>query len=486
MSHRIRIVWACCLLLTAARLTAVELETLERYILSEDRAAALELFVLGSDEWYYHKALLLQQAGELDPVDALIDEWRRTDRQSGPRRIIEHRQAFLRAGNDPAGIDRHLQQFVHLPDDPRARSAREAALPAALEQQWTPPGERLRTALERRNSVPAAGLRRAIRQRLVPDAVLYEHAARDPQRWPRLVDLLGGRNPMESAWQALAPFCTIEELERLRAGDRRVALQVDELLIEKHLALAGDWADLADEQRLELLRAIAPLAEQRPEARLQVAHHRLATLHALGRVQAADILAYLREPRPVPRLRPVDRRRDRVGFPWNACPLPPITGDAELVEAVLDHAFRDDRLRPEQVGTLIGAEYARQLHAEAKATSGQGAAAAWARVLGEEAWQELRERRELAWQPGLPRHLPPGEPPELRLVTKHPGMLELRVFRLDTEQVRRSHGAGLPTEIDLDGLVPTARRQLQAPGDPMLRKGLAVPVPEVDGRGLWV
>ena len=48
---------------------------LELFALAQERAKALEQFIPGTEDYYFHACLLHEQNGNLKEVAALLDQW---------------------------------------------------------------------------------------------------------------------------------------------------------------------------------------------------------------------------------------------------------------------------------------------------------------------------------------------------------------------------------------------------------------------------
>src|SRR5689334_5396213 len=83
----------------------MDLEQLEAFALG-DREAALAQLVPGTEDHDYHRALLLQERGQLADVDALLAEWTTRHGYSDRRSRIERRQVLYRLGTlDQAALN---------------------------------------------------------------------------------------------------------------------------------------------------------------------------------------------------------------------------------------------------------------------------------------------------------------------------------------------------------------------------------------------
>ena len=127
-----------CLLVLLPALSpqGADLDFLEAFSLGEDRAAALERLIPGTQEHFYYSCLERQGAGQLEEVEALLESWIARHGKSGLTRQIEDRQALLRYGEDPQATWAHLQERLGLRFDHQRQLPGESSdLPTRLDDQ---------------------------------------------------------------------------------------------------------------------------------------------------------------------------------------------------------------------------------------------------------------------------------------------------------------------------------------------------------------
>ena len=135
MKHPLRSVALALLLVPAAsgqRGQTIGFE--ETFALADDRGAVLQQLVPGSQEHFFYTCLHLQQIGDLDGAEAMIERW--SEGGGSPAlRQIEARQALLRASTDPERTYAFLEKELGLRFDDR-RDSPEAvtSLPSSFDQ----------------------------------------------------------------------------------------------------------------------------------------------------------------------------------------------------------------------------------------------------------------------------------------------------------------------------------------------------------------
>ena len=112
---RIRVaVWVSAVLGTAA--IAQEIGYVERFSLAQDREAALQELVPGTDDDYFYRALHAQNSGERDRFKEIMARWQR-DRDGElvrPARELRDRQALLDYEREPQATLDYLRRELGL------------------------------------------------------------------------------------------------------------------------------------------------------------------------------------------------------------------------------------------------------------------------------------------------------------------------------------------------------------------------------------
>ncbi len=96
--------------LSARLASAVELDWLERYALSQDRESILRELIPGTEDYFRFHTLHYQTTGRLDAAEAMLDRWsREIGNNSTVINAFRDRQMLLTYTNNP---DRTFQYCV--------------------------------------------------------------------------------------------------------------------------------------------------------------------------------------------------------------------------------------------------------------------------------------------------------------------------------------------------------------------------------------
>ena len=92
----------------------MEIGFLEDFALADDRGAALEQLIPGTEDHYFYGCLHLQQTGRLDEVPELMAVWLQRHGHTSRYAEVMHRQALLLHPRDPAAAYEHLRYHLGL------------------------------------------------------------------------------------------------------------------------------------------------------------------------------------------------------------------------------------------------------------------------------------------------------------------------------------------------------------------------------------
>lgn len=120
--------------LSSAAAAPNEIGFVEKFVLADDREAALADLVPGTEEYYYFHALHYQHTAQDKNLESLLTSWRERTRHSDLRTTIEHRRALLDYEKDPVGTINYLKNqltltFNHSKEIPE----KERQLPSELD-----------------------------------------------------------------------------------------------------------------------------------------------------------------------------------------------------------------------------------------------------------------------------------------------------------------------------------------------------------------
>ncbi|MGN6546639.1 MAG: hypothetical protein ACTHK7_16410, partial [Aureliella sp.] len=165
--------------------------------------------------------------------------------------------------------------------------------------------------------------------------------------------------------------------------------------------------------------------------------------------------------------------------------LPPVGDDSALVRRYLEHFFQaDDKL--DDFAKYLGREYLTRVLAETKILYGAEDPAAWYAKLSPAEQKALRERVELRFAPQNKVTWTTGDSAELLVEVKNVPQLLIKIYEVNPRNYYRAFKRPIGTDIDLDGLVANAHRELDYSQAADRRHLEKIALPELDGRGVWV
>ena len=478
----------------------------ETFALAEDRGAVLEQLVPGSEEHSFYSALHLQQIGDLDAAEAVIERWREAG-GSPALRQIEARQALLRASTDPARTYRFLEEELGLKFDHRRDSPDSVVeLPTAFDQGLIDPEAFVRYALSREDGSRLSKLDRSLQRTLLAGPALTDGqrgALLDLFEWP---DVPGMVAAIEADLRAY-PKSTfgsrkvhgrlmLAQLEELRR--RRPELSSNRFFVESVLRrlAPADGASLAEPAVREayLDRALA-FAEQLPVAfdsiKAHLLYHRLVHDLDRGAPDRDRFMRYLRLPRQASYLELEPQARavaaslgDDLG---GASRLPAIGDDEAVVRELLEALLRDAD-GYEGFLTVLPERFVQRAWARAKLLGGAGGdQAELIRMLGgPAAAEELRNRVELSFQRTNPDRFEADGEVALAVRVKNVGSVLVKVFRVDPVAYFDRFGRSVATDINLDGLVTNDELVVEVDAPPMRRVERLIQLPAMNEPGTYV
>lgn len=486
---------------------AQQLDWLERYALATDREAILSELIPGSEEHFYFHCLHYQVTGQLEKAEALLAKWQSSPFASnGSLPGIEDRQRLLTFGQTPDRTIEHLRKRLNLQfDHPGPSKAGEQFFPAQFDNQTIAPSSLVdSTSL---NELTYQGLRSVAKRVLSGELTL------DPDRFANLL------NRVDGPWMNDLDKLVIKELQfnpTNRSFGDRVAHQWLTLAELQTVAKAVPSTSSADAMVAQTLLRLRPSDDtdmrQQPEVRsaylqrvdeyvttlpeayisLQAAtlYQRLQIDLALGNLNLDRFLRYLRMPRasdiviqraPLARTALAEPTQDFTALAI----VPPIGDERALVRTYLEHFLKDAESTAKFDG-LLKPEYLRSVFAETKLLNGVEPSERWYEMLNSNRRQQLRDRVELTLAPTNPRDHAASGPSTLEVDLKRVDQLVIRVYRINTHAYYRTRTNPIDTDIDLDGLVATSKRQIDYTFAPTRRHRETIELPEIKGRGVWI
>ena len=485
----------------------------ERFALAPDRAAALLELIPGTPEFYYYSALQAQNLGQFPEVARLLAEWgARYPQPSEPRALLETRQHFLDYAAQPQSTLDWLQQTRGLSfNHARPSVGTPPQIPTALDPAlitWDAFFAQARLQNDQLATLTDSGLRSLFHRHLAKDlspearrAVLARLTRPD---LPGLADFLLAdlQSPQSQGFGEfpLHRSLLLDQLAALLQG--RPALLENRAFVETWLARLSPPDGLDPDRdpavRLAWLERLHSFADTLPPAfnslKAAILFQRLEFDLTQGRCDPDRLVAYLKLPRPVPYLNPAFRdRADLFQNPVDlAADLSPFTGrgpigsDDALVRRCLLFLLAQN---PDAAAfqPWLEAAFLNALLAEAQLTTHPAAAEQFVALLPPAAYQELRTRTDLDFDPSCRQAWLPADEVSLDLYVKNVPRLLVKLFEINTENVHRSTGAQINTDLDLDGLVANQESAADYPSPPLQRVRRSFAFPQLNGRrGVWI
>ncbi len=502
------------LAISFARFLCAENEVgfIEKFALAPDREAVLSQLIPGSEEFYFYHALHFQNTAQAAKLKATMSEWTARFPTSEQRKIIENRAALLAYDADPKATlaflrDRLNLQFNH------AQEIRDKApdLPTALDPASISRERFQAEALQNRDNLQ--NCTQAALQQLVRDKV-----ALTPSQRRSLLSAIQ-RPDVEGLVALIA--ADLQTKESRGFGE----YPIHKLLLPEQLdQLAKQLPGLLDSQEFVFtrLRKFLPnadvdiefdLAER--EAWLErawgyaknlsqsfntlkahILHARLLLDRSRGVYDKARFLEYLKLPRRAGYMRPeyLDRgsRGDHaidLNADLNGAALSistPIGDDTWLVREFLLELLKD---APDwgAFAPYLRDDFLKPIFAESKITHGVGAPEKWAALLSPTAFQALKERVDIDFNPANPQFFAPADPVAIDVITKNAPKLIVKIYEVNALSFFLANNRQLNTDLPLDGLVANSEKTEQIMAAPLLRTPRTFKFPELaKRRGAWV
>jgi hypothetical protein len=508
--------WGASLLLTGLGLSLAAsaavaqdraFEAQERFALADDRWAAVERLLPGTEEHAYYTGLLLLQEGRFAEFDRHVEDWPRSASVSEKRRQLIARRELLAFSTDPTRTWAWLMRELRPPMDHVApQDAADGGRPTRLDPAAITDEAFLQSAVGAGRSgykqLSQAALRRIDPARL-DGRVLREWlgALESPDLAglvPQIARDLAQDPPISFGYHAVHRALSREQLdELLRLAPDTIGRQnfVDTYLQRLAPGPAESWRTDPQVRGRYLQRLEAFTARLNPSfdsLRVHVLHHLLAHEASQGRVDEGRLLAYLRLPRVAEYTHParIDERprefgRINLDHHFNLG-LPPVGDDRAFVRELLLEVLRG-RNDAGAFAPLLHPAYAVRVLAEANLLAGLGDAARWYDLVGEESFLRWIEQRvDVRFAATRREYFAPNEAVVLELDLKNVPTLTVRVFELDAFSYLRTHGAEPSTDMDLEGVVPTRERIERFDQAPVLRHRQRFEFPELDRPGVYV
>ena len=481
-----------------------EIGFIEKFATAEDRRAALQELIPGTEEYYYYHCLHYQNEKQLGQSQAVIEQWKAKYGENGSVLQMQARQALLTYdGSVDASIaflrDKLQVQLDHAPPS----RDRAATLASSIAADRLSPDKLLEAAVAQDRSfsqVSTHALPRLVAREMAPDQLRAWLKRLDRADFSGLVKRIAEELALKDSpgfgWAPVHNLLTLEQLDELLK--QRPALLQHEPFIRAYVARLAppDGTNNKDaaQQRIYLERLVK-FARTLPQSQNSFKAMVLGNLLRLnlreGNMDRKLFLEYLALPRQVFYYSPARLQNSTVALAdlnYAMQPqvvLPPIGEDTTLVRRYLEHFFQgSDKL--DDFAQFIDRKYLEQVLAETKILTGDGDSATWYSKLEPAQQKEIRDRIELRFGPENKATYAADDSVELAVELKNVPKLLVKIYEINPRNYYRTFNRPLSTDIDLDGLVANAQRQLEYSQAADRRHGEKIALPELKGRGAWV
>lgn len=481
---------------------------IETFALAEDRAAAIEELVPGTEDFYYFKALLAQQEGKNGEVAALLEPWIKRHGRTSRVVEIEHREALLQYTDNPQLTLAYLKKQLGLTfNHQQDRLDAKPDFPTKIDPKsfsW----ESFRDEAMRKNDLGQftdTGLDRLVREetplnpaqrRDLLGRIKYADAE-------RLVGVIAANlRTKESRGFGEFPVhrnLTLSQLDEL-AG-LIPELESVPVFVETRLAKIQPGEDesisdpVAHQAHLDQVWDYAKtLPPSFADVKAAVLYQRLELARSQGRYPREEFLLYLSLPRPMSYMRQdYVRNQQQRGISIQNRPdllsplgLTQLHNDEGLVRDYFEHFFVGDA-QYTSFSNFVKEDYLKRVFAETKLLNGVGNAEKWFSMLSPGQVQSLKERIEIAFSPENRREHPVEESVDLTARIKNVKELLVKVYEVNALNFYLNEKREINTDLNLDGLVANEEKRIVYDQPSMLHHVESFSFESMKGRrGVWV
>ena len=475
--------------------------------MAEDRTAAIQQLVPGTDQYYFYQCLHLQNNGQHDEVRRLLVQWQQRHGETTALREIRNRMMLLTYGQSPKTtldyLIRELQPNLH---HQREQLNEKPELPNTLDGSTIRFETLKRKALREHKGLEGfhdRSLHRLRKADLDPLKRRQLLARLHRPTHPELIDLIVA----DLNYKGSRGFGSLNIHERLTIAQldelvsRKPALENQTPFVHAYLRKLRPSADAdcqRDTQELEsylsrLWKFASGLNASHNSLKAHVLYHWLDLDNRLGKLNRRRFLQYLALPRQshyvsARLMEDAEARRHPVDFAWNAdavSELAPIGNDEPLVRSILLQLLTGEK-NFQSYEPFIRTEYLQHLFAEAQITAGVGDPVQWYSFLPPEQYKALKDRVDLDFAPTNPRAFRADEPVHLDLFVKNVRKLFVKVYEVNTQNYYRKYQREVNTDIQLDGLVPNEETIHTYDLPPERRERRHFEFPDLERPGVYV
>ncbi|MFT3695448.1 MAG: hypothetical protein QM831_20100 [Kofleriaceae bacterium] len=477
----------------------MDLEILEALALSDDRNAARETLLPGSEDRDYYTALHAQHRGALDEADRIIDVWPNRHGNNGNYRRLKLRQLMYRVVRDPNAAADEMRDWLGVQHwhEPEARTVDPTRPTRLLPGQWN--GAELLVRARDYSSdlgqVTYEGLyellgmelgsaqRRALLQKI------------DHTTHPALIGLVVAdldKRPAQFGQLRIHGQLTLDQLHELAKQMPEIRTQARwiEFVVMRMRPIGtvdlGVDRDARETYLGELWSFVKGLGAGASSLKAHVLAHLLDALRRRDFVDDVLFAQYLELPRNTHyaithKNLPSDSYVQALDYS-NVTGLGAAPNEEALIKDLLERRLAN----AQQFARYLEASWFDTVIAEAQLLSGSGDSESATRTLGPARAAEIRERVELAWSLHDKIQFAADEPVVLDVEVKHVPELVVKVFRIDPLAYFAHMKNPVGIDLDLDGLAASHEIVLKYAEPPVRRVRRRIELPMCARPGVYV
>jgi hypothetical protein len=501
------ILTALCLSISSSSVRAEEIGYVERFVLSDDRAEALQQLIPGTEDYYYYTCLHLQHTEQFDKADAMINLWIKRHKYTARVHQILNRQVLLTYDRNPQRALGRIKERLNLQfNHQREILGQKPNLPSTLDQNLVSRETLAARANSRHRNLQGfeeSAFEWLVSQRL--DATRRRHLLQRITRpdYKELVALISADLKEKSsqgfgklAIHKLLMPAQLEELLRLQPALLNRTEFVNAWLANLHPQSHVDWKhDRAEHEAYldRLWEFVSRLAPVHNSLKANVLFRRLEFDQAGGEFNKERFMTYIKLPRRVSYMNTKymqvpENARYACNLATNFAPqtlLPPVGNDEALVRSYLAHFFiKESSAKPYE--PYINDSYLQHVLAETKIVNGLGDTEQWSSMLSPEQFKLLKDRVDLEFVPTSRAIYGPDDPVSLDLVVKNVKTLIVKVFEIKADNYYRDHLSEVDTDMNLDGLVANQETTVTYAEPPLQRVTRHFDFPTLNRRGVFI
>lgn len=483
---------------------------LEAFALAKDRAKALEQFIPGTEEHYFHACLFHEQKGDFKEVDALLTAWNKRYGETSLFQEIRNRRTLLAYDKEPKETLEYLRYHLGLSfDHERVVEGSQDKYPTKLDQKLVSRAEVKRIGMDYSNAADLAGFTDAALEWLVEDPLDGQRLRNVLSRLHRpdhakLTEIVATElKDKQSSGFGSIPIHNLMLQEQLDKLLKLVPdlIHVDAFVFANLVKLQPgpdvDWQnDPADREAFltRLWDFVKGLAVKFNPLKAHVLYHRLDHDRRMGVLDAARFREYVKLPRQVSyasndylKTFTHDERPFGMGTDFRKATLHAAVGDdEELVRDYLSRIFVDAKdIKP--FDTWIKDTFLKEIFATTKMLAGTGDMEQWFSMINDPAFcQRLKERVEIGFARTNPGWFRANDAVSLAVDVKNVATLSVKVFEINALNYFLANHRDVDTSIDLDGLVASDEQTHKYDEAPLRRVRRNFTFPTLTAPGVYI